>query len=130
MLIYSGTENFVSVLCASIPVLRPLWSKVRHGYYGSDGQSGDRSYEMGRYARSGRSDGKDRETPLKMRPDHSVLETTIYTGTNYDTKGDNASEETILRETNEQQGKGEVHYRTEVSVQYSNAGESLPRRSH
>lgn len=45
MLIYSGTENSVSVMCASIPVLRPFWHNV-HGYMTADKPTSSDSYRL------------------------------------------------------------------------------------
>lgn len=120
MLIYSGTENFVTAMCASIPVLRPLWSKVRHGYYGSNSASAKQGYELGgRYGPSAGS--KNLEGALA--PNHGIHEARIYTGgRKYDIENDNASEETILRESNAQSHKNnEVYCRTEISVNYTTA---------
>ncbi|KAI5459432.1 hypothetical protein BGZ63DRAFT_361102 [Mariannaea sp. PMI_226] len=110
MLIYSGTENFVSAICASVPVLRPLWVKVR-GYSSTDGSYGQRSYKMSRFG------SQDPENALGG----SKIATRIFAGgRGVETLDDNASEETILREV---RGKGnpnaQVLCHTDISVDYS-----------
>lgn len=69
MLIYSATENFVFALCASVPVLRPLYVKVIRGQLSGEGGSsgkasgrgGDSSYKMGAV---GSGSGGDAERSL------------------------------------------------------------------
>lgn len=112
MLIYSGTENFVSALCASIPVLRPLYTKIRHGYGSNDGSFPNNSYHLSVYNNS-----QDAERALRGHPSGAGLETRIYAG-EFNGVADNASEEEILREA--KTGKnGDVSVETKVSVNYS-----------
>lgn len=113
MLIYSGTENFVSVICASIPVLRPLWIKAR-GYESSDDGSGKRSYQMSRFG------SHDAEAALE-RKSHGHMATRIFTGGRHEGSNvDTGSQETILQETNRDKGDGaQVYCRTDISVSYS-----------
>jgi hypothetical protein len=117
MLIYSGTENFVSAMCASIPVLRPLWIKYVRKYGSTDDSSGGggRSYrlnklglrdtESGRRGGGGGSGNKD------------GIETRIYA---HHGLGDNASDETILRQTSsaQQHDGADVHGKTDIEVNY------------
>ena len=91
MLIYSGTENFVSAICASIPVLRPLYIRLRG--YGSSGDSyPHRSYQMNGFG------SQDAETALGGGGDREGrMATKIFAGGGDANRvtGDNASEETI-----------------------------------
>ena len=116
MLIYSGTENFVSVMCASIPVLRPLYNKVVRGYGSSAENSsyGKRSYQLSRLG------SRDPESALG-NSQHGGMETKIYSSRGGNPLQDNTSEETILRDTKEgAHDSGEVFRHTEISVKYSN----------
>jgi hypothetical protein len=121
MLIYSGTENFVFCLCASIPVLRPLWSQVRG--YGSSGES----YQL--------SDHHGSRDPERAKNSNGLSgsngpgpETRIYASAFRDDTH-NGSDESILRQGNDDSIKNQpqVHGRevlcsTEVSVKYSQRG--------
>ncbi|CAM1511889.1 Fc.00g094020.m01.CDS01 [Cosmosporella sp. VM-42] len=117
MLIYSGTENFVSAICASIPVLRPLWIKIRG--YGSTGDSyPQRSYQMSRFG------SQDPESALGDR-DRDGMATRIFAGgRDFNTAtADNASEEAILRETKGQSDSGiRVFMKTDISVNATSRG--------
>jgi hypothetical protein len=125
MLIYSGTENFVSVICASIPVLRPLWSRIlRREASSSGGSRPFRSYEMDRIS-------KDPENALgsSYTGGRGILETKVFTSNSHDNAvPDNASDETILRDTWEHNHKtGNVVRKTEISVSYSGDGPNTRR---
>ena len=124
MLIYSGTENFVTVMCASIPVFRPLYMKLRNRTQTSstDASASHGSYKMKRFG------SKDPETIISV-PSRGVLETTIYSSSGRNDAGnDNASEETILRDSKAQNGQGgEVYYRTEITRNYEDVGDNQGR---
>lgn len=119
MLIYSGTENFVFCLCASIPVLRPLWSQVVRGY-----GSNDRSYQLSDYNNS-----KDAERAGNSKglsgSNGPGPETRIYASA-FRGETQNGSDETILRPGDTDSNKNHPHAHatevlcsTEVSIQYS-----------
>ncbi|KAM7206955.1 hypothetical protein V8F33_000054 [Rhypophila sp. PSN 637] len=119
MLIWSATENTVTIMCASIPVLRPLYVTLRYGSRGdnsnsgpaSGGLSGDRkaaSYKLPLYGNNSRdrrnksyalgSSAGDEDTDLEQK-------TTIKTGPDQHNNRtvitynrDNASDESILRD--------------------------------
>ncbi|KAF4988167.1 hypothetical protein FDECE_15164 [Fusarium decemcellulare] len=125
MLIYSGTENFVSAICASIPVLRPLWVRIRG--YGSSGDSyPHRSYQMSRFGSQDPESalaGVDRDGRMAMR---------IFTGGrnhNATVVADNASEETILRDSRKQGDPGiQVYIKTDISIDYSSRSRNDPKK--
>jgi hypothetical protein len=117
MLLWSSTEVLATIVCACIPVLRPLYVRVVHG---SKGSSSGRTYPLGTYAKSGKKSsgefpsigggkgyggkgqsGGSRDTGerIYMGPGASIMETTIKMGS------DNASEESILREANAQHAR-------------------------
>lgn len=54
MLIWSATESCVTIMCSSIPILRPLYVQVRYGKDGKSGNSGgssdNPSYKLPLYA--------------------------------------------------------------------------------
>ncbi|KAL2832760.1 hypothetical protein BJY01DRAFT_253735 [Aspergillus pseudoustus] len=58
MLIWSATESCATVMCSTIPVLRPLYTRVRYGSKGggssSGGASGNSSYKLPMYGGRGR----------------------------------------------------------------------------
>lgn len=118
MLIYSGTENFVTIMCASIPVLRPLYMKLRDR---SQNESTDESAGRGGY-KMRRFGSKDPEAVISV-PSRGVLETKIYSSSKrQDAANDNASEETILRDSKAQDVQSnEVYYHTEITRNYSDA---------
>jgi hypothetical protein len=115
MLIYSGTENFVSALCASIPVIRPLWNKIVHGYTTRDGSYPERSYQLSDQPPNENASGK-------MNSRGPGPETRIYAG---GFQSDNGSDETILRDT-KNNGRttvvegNDIFCETQISVKSTN----------
>jgi hypothetical protein len=102
MLLWSSSEVCLTIVCACIPVLRPLYVRI---VYGSRGDSSNKnSYPLNDYSKSKNSRGMGGETPsqnkIYMGPGGSILQTTVRMGS------DTASEETILRECNEQKYNG------------------------
>ena len=94
MLLWSSTEVFLTIVCACVPVLRPLYVRIRYGTRGDS--SGQNSYPLKDYSKSKSSrgmDGSRRSEKIYMGPGESVLQTTVRMGS------DTASEETILRES-------------------------------
>lgn len=100
MLLWSSSEICLTIICACIPVLRPLYVRIAYGSRGdSSGASGGRSYPLNDYSHSkkgsvGRGYVKhgSKGSRVYMGPGASALQTTVKMGS------DNASEETILRE--------------------------------
>lgn len=122
MLIYSGTENFVSALCASIPVIRPLWTRIVHGYVSSDGShSSGRGYKLGDM-RSNEEGAPGNNAAIGGSPGMGP-ETLIY-ARGFRDASDNNSEYSILRtrDAKDDDHGNEIHCRTEFSLN-SSAGE-------
>lgn len=114
MLIWSATESTVTIMCSSIPVLRPLYVRFRYGSKG-DSSSGDKStYKLPMYGNnSGRKYGAGSAAGLESKagPSHETVIT--YTA-------NNASDESILRDAKAQNGLGAGIKRTdEVSISYA-----------
>ncbi|KAL8383413.1 hypothetical protein RB595_006932 [Gaeumannomyces hyphopodioides] len=140
--IYSGTENFVSIVCTSIPVLRPLWHKVL-GYTTADKSSSSDSYRLrslrGKDPEAGPGGGASDGTRAKAhgggrRGDDLVTavdELKIYAGDNpggqrrFETRVERAgSEESILgsmaapslHSLQSRGSKGVVHIQRDFSI--------------
>jgi hypothetical protein len=93
MLLWSSSEICLTVICACIPVLRPLYVRIAYGSRGSP--SSDNSYPLNEYAHSKgiNMDHKNSASSrVYMGPGATVMHTTVKM------TSDNASEETILRE--------------------------------
>lgn len=118
MLIYSGTENFVSALCASIPVIRPLWSFLIHGYVSREGSYPNKpSYQL---SDMDGSQGPNRGGLSGNRPGAGP-ETRIYADAFEQSASNNNSEEMILhdRKTDSTHAKRDdkgIFCQTEISV--------------
>ncbi|GAB1209138.1 hypothetical protein APSETT445_007904 [Aspergillus pseudonomiae] len=69
MLIWSATESCVTIMCSTIPVLRPLYVRIRYGTK-DESNSGNSSYKLPLYG-SGRKYGRLSKSGL----DPSTLET-------------------------------------------------------
>ncbi|KAJ3538562.1 hypothetical protein NM208_g5860 [Fusarium decemcellulare] len=115
MLIWSATESLVTIMCSSIPVLRPLYVRFKYGSKGdSSGASGaNSSYKLPMYGNhSGRRYGQGSTAGIEQpAPSH---QTQITYNAN------NASDESILRDTKAQYGISSAIKRTdEVSVSYT-----------
>ena len=126
MLIYSGTENFVSALCASIPVLRPLWTQLVHGYISRDGSyPSKRGYKLSDL-RSGDnpsgSGGGISGGPAGMGP-----ETRIY-AREFQDASDNNSQDSILgvAESGQKGDGNRIHCQTEFSLNSSAPDTEVP----
>ncbi|KPM36172.1 hypothetical protein AK830_g10396 [Neonectria ditissima] len=123
MLIYSSTENFVSVICASIPVLRPLWVEFR-GYSSADDSYAQRGYKMSRFG------SQDAEGALGGNNVEGMATRIFCGGRDAHVTNDDASEETTLREM---RGKGDtgtqVFCKTDISIDYSTRGVDESRSS-
>ncbi|KAJ4352018.1 uncharacterized protein N0V89_007364 [Didymosphaeria variabile] len=70
MLLWSSTEVFTSIICACIPILRPLYVRIVHGSkygLGSSGRAGH-SYPLKEYAQDGYSQSrKDAASGMSSR---------------------------------------------------------------
>lgn len=106
MLIWSSSEVCLTIVCACIPVLRPLYVRIRYGSRGDS--SGKNSYPLKDYSTSKRSGGlgdSHKETKIYMGPGASVLQTTVRMGS------DTASEESLVREHHAQKYGGDDNIR-------------------
>jgi hypothetical protein len=107
MLLWSTTEILVTIICACVPVLRPLYVKIRRGGSRSESSNGP-SFPLHGYAasrkflgtfgggggtakKSGASASSDKSR-VYLGPGGSALQTTAKMGSEH------ASEESILRE--------------------------------
>ncbi|KAJ5730044.1 uncharacterized protein N7483_004552 [Penicillium malachiteum] len=122
MLIWSATESCVTIMCSTIPVLRPLYIRVRYGKDGKDGSSGDNSYNFPMYG-SGRKYSSSRHygQVSKSAGDSSVIEPKGFTDqTNaIQHTTSNTSDETILR------GAAGIERTDEISVSYETFGRKV-----
>lgn len=100
MLLWSSSEICLTVICACVPVLRPLYVRVVYGSQGdSSSASGGRSYPLNDYSHSKKGslgngfskNGRSRSR-VYVGSGAGELQTTVKMGS------DNASEETILRD--------------------------------
>ena len=110
MLLWSSTEVLATIICACIPVLRPLYVKIVYGSRGDS--SGGRSYPLNDYDRKGSSGFGTKgtkgtkgskggsatgESRIYLGPGESALRTTVKYGSAADPA---SSEESILRQVN------------------------------
>ncbi|KAL3463752.1 hypothetical protein BJX64DRAFT_116153 [Aspergillus heterothallicus] len=121
MLIWSATESCATIMCSSIPVLRPLYTRVKYGSKGSS--SGNSSYKLPMYAKQGRAYGKFSSTGRSGRkhseigitidddPAHLNLQKTTVAHT-VNNNGSNGSNEDILR------GAAGIERTDEIEVTY------------
>lgn len=125
MLLWSSSEVCLTIVCASIPVLRPLYVRIAYGSRGDS--SGKQSYPLNDYSksknsRSGMGTGNPPSNKIYMGPGESVMETTVRMGS------ENDSAETILRaeeqkynlsgrEDDGTRGKGDIKVTTTVTSQ-------------
>ncbi|KAJ5082210.1 hypothetical protein N7532_011253 [Penicillium argentinense] len=109
MLIWSATESLATIMCSSIPVLRPLYIRIRYGKDGKDssvGNSGDTPYKLPMYGSGGRKYGK----MSISEPGDSIIEPKNSTIVKY--HGRNTSDEEILT------GAAGIARTDEISVSY------------
>ncbi|KAJ5217830.1 uncharacterized protein N7469_011455 [Penicillium citrinum] len=109
MLIWSATESLVTIMCSSIPVLRPLYVRVRYGKDGKDsstGNSGDTPYKLPMYGSGARKYGRMSISGIG----DSIIEPKSSTMVKYGTR--NTSDENIL------QGAAGIERTDEISVSY------------
>jgi hypothetical protein len=122
MLIWSAAESCATIMCSSIPVLRPLYTRLRYGSKGSSAGTGDSSYQLPMYARNrhygGFSSNKsgfktselDGTTTVDLGIDTYHQKTVI--SHSHPTSGSNGSNEDILR------GAAGIERTDEVEVTY------------
>ena len=106
MLLWSSSEICLTIICACIPVLRPLYVRIAYGSRGDSSTGGSapgmckgRSYPLNEYAHSKRS------SMIRPFANKGSTGSRVFTGpgskgmhTSVKVGSDNASEETILRE--------------------------------
>ena len=117
MLIWSATESTVTIMCSSIPVLRPLYVRIRYGSKGDSSGTGGSSYKLPMYGNN-----STRKYGLGSSPGiEGKASTTRQAVITYN----NASDESILRDTKDQNGIGRGIKRTdEISIRYTpNSGQ-------
>ncbi|KAI5927226.1 hypothetical protein F4810DRAFT_649833 [Camillea tinctor] len=121
LLIWSATEGLVTIMCSSIPVLRPLYVRVKYGSKG-DSSSNSRGYPLPEY---GPNSKHNTNNGLK-NPSNSHNNVYIGPGkSNYRSEVDaapgNSSEESILRGIRVDPSKpmGGIQKTHEISVSYS-----------
>ncbi|KAH9886350.1 hypothetical protein F4778DRAFT_477734 [Xylariomycetidae sp. FL2044] len=104
MLIWSGVESVVTMMCSSIPVLRPLYVRLVHGsQYGSYGKSGKSGDSTGDKLRL-----KSLDNSAPKGPSHRVK---------VSAPPNNSSDESILRQTTWEH-EGGIQRTDEISVSY------------
>lgn len=118
MLIWSATESCVTIMCSTIPVLRPLYIRIRYGKDGKDGSSSDNSYKLPMYG-SGRkySESKHYGQSSKSAFDTSVIDRKGFSDNMTVIKHttSNNSDEAILH------GAAGIERTDEISVSYETA---------
>ena len=122
MLIWSATESTVTIMCSSIPVLRPLYVRYRYGSNGESDNSGgpqNISYKLPMYAnRSGKTGENAHDANgSKVRDVLSGSNRTVNISYNAQ---DNESEESILRDARAygQAVNGGIRRTDQVKVSY------------
>lgn len=121
MLIWSATESCVTIMCSTIPVLRPLYIRVRYGKDGKDGSSGDNSYKLPIYGSAGQNSSSKHYGQLsKYGFNNSVMETKSFDQqTVIQTTRTNDSDEVILR------SPARIERTDEISVSYEAFGDKV-----
>ncbi|RGP65176.1 hypothetical protein FLONG3_9316 [Fusarium longipes] len=108
MLIWSATESTATIMCSSIPVLRPLYVRFRYGSKG-DSSGSNSNYKLPMYGNhSGKKYGTGTGTEATAGRSH---QTVIAYNAN------NASDESILRDT-KNQNSGGITRTDEISISY------------
>ncbi|KAJ5519625.1 hypothetical protein N7463_000078 [Penicillium fimorum] len=112
MLIWSATESCVTIMCSSIPVLRPLYIRVKYGKDGKSSSSENTSYKLPIYG-NGRRRGQFSKSGLESSANErsSTCHTTVMKNST-----ENTSNENILR------GAAGIERTDEVSIMYEQFG--------
>ncbi|KAF2124476.1 hypothetical protein P153DRAFT_132756 [Dothidotthia symphoricarpi CBS 119687] len=111
MLLWSSSEVCLTIICACIPVLRPLYARVMYDSQGNSSKRGSyplSSYEKKMGKQSGGLDkkGSTRSTDdIYMGPGNSMIQTTVELGS------DVASEELFLQSSNDHRFGAFLHAR-------------------
>ncbi|KAH7191822.1 uncharacterized protein B0J16DRAFT_50431 [Fusarium flagelliforme] len=105
MLIWSATESTATIMCSSIPVLRPLYVRFRYGSKG-DSSTGGSSYNLKKYGNHSSKNGTG--TGANAGPSHQTV--IAY--------GANASDESILRDAKNLNDAGGIRRTDEISISY------------
>ncbi|KAJ5280940.1 hypothetical protein N7478_006312 [Penicillium angulare] len=120
MLIWSATESCVTIMCSTIPVLRPLYIRVRYGKDGKDSSTGGSSYKLPMYG-SGQKYSSSRHYGQLSKSgfDSSVVETKGFSDHMATVKHSrsNNSDDTILRNA------AGIERTDEISVSYEAFGD-------
>ncbi|KAG7434989.1 hypothetical protein Forpi1262_v003806 [Fusarium oxysporum f. sp. raphani] len=112
MLIWSATESTVTIMCSSIPVLRPLYVRFRYGSQG-DSSGAASSYKLPMYGNySGRKYGNSSMPGTETISGSGPSNRTVIA---YNI---NASDESILRDTKTQNDISGIRRTDEVSISY------------
>lgn len=112
MLIWSATESTVTIMCSSIPVLRPLYVRFRYGSSG-DSSGAASSYKLPMYGNySGRKYGNSSMPGTEAISGSGPSNRTVIA---YNA---NASDESILRDTKTQNNISGIRRTDEVSISY------------
>ncbi|KAJ5920729.1 hypothetical protein N7454_009262 [Penicillium verhagenii] len=119
MLIWSATESCVTIMCSTIPVLRPLYIRLRYGKDGKDGSSSDNSYKLPMYGNSRKySSSKHYGQLSKSGFETSVVEPRAFSEqTVIKSNRTNDSDEMILR------SPARIERTDEISVSYETFGD-------
>ncbi|OIW26350.1 hypothetical protein CONLIGDRAFT_580647 [Coniochaeta ligniaria NRRL 30616] len=116
MLIWSATESTVTIMCSSIPVLRPLYVRVRYGSKGDSSSGQNSSYKLPMYGnQSNKKYGLG--SAAGTEPNAGASHQTVITY-----NADNASDESILRDTKVQNVSGisgGIRRTDQVEISYS-----------
>jgi hypothetical protein len=113
MLLWSATESTVTIMCSSIPVLRPLYVRFRYG--SQDESSHDNSYKLPMYGNHSDRKYGNGSIPSKEINGGPSHQTVVSYNAN------NASDESILRDTKKQNDISGIRRTHEVSVSYGRA---------
>ncbi|KAJ5793472.1 hypothetical protein N7457_000071 [Penicillium paradoxum] len=116
MLIWSATESCVTIMCSSIPVLRPLYVRLRHGGDSQSSSTGNTPYKLPIYG-SGRQWDKFSNPGLESSADERC-NTTCQTIVTKNSAG-NTSDEDIL------QGAAVIERTDEISISYEQYGKKV-----
>ncbi|KAK2482399.1 hypothetical protein H9L39_04191 [Fusarium oxysporum f. sp. albedinis] len=112
MLIWSATESTVTIMCSSIPVLRPLYVRFRYGSSG-DSSGAASSYKLPMYGNySGRKYGNSSMPGTEAISGSGPSNKTVIA---YNA---NASDESILRDAKTQNNISGIRRTDEVSISY------------
>ncbi|KAL2811280.1 hypothetical protein BJX63DRAFT_285683 [Aspergillus granulosus] len=121
MLIWSATESCATIMCSSIPVLRPLYTRIRYGTQASSTENssyklpmyGSKGRQSGKFSLAGRSGTKHSEFGTMDDPAYHNQGTVI---THTSNNGANESNEDILS------GAAGIERTDEISVTYEQFG--------